>query len=148
MRISAWKSRIIYGVAWMALIALWWGCAAQNAGTPTPNVPEPPQVTVLRLDQALSDATNIAANTLNVLWQNGKVDAGTAAQVKKYLSAAVDASNAIADEAKSGDSWPVMRVKIAGIAATVTTAATVGDQQLSQNIIALQGVITQILGVK
>jgi hypothetical protein len=148
MRIPAWKSRIIYGVAWMALIALWWGCAAQNAGTPTPNVPEPPQVTVLRLDQALSDATNIAANTLSVLWQNGKVDAGTVTQIKTYLSAAVDASNAIADEAKSTDSWPVMRVKIAGIAASVATSAVVSDPQLSQNIIALQAVVTQILEVK
>ena len=148
MRIPAWKSRIIYGVAWMALIALWWGCAAQNAGTPTPNVPEPPQVTVLRLDQALSDATNIAANTLSVLWQNGKVDAGTVTQIKQYLTAAVDASNAIADEAKSTDSWPVMRVKIAGIAASVATSAVVSDPQLSQNIIALQAVVTQILEVK
>ena len=148
MRIPAWKSRIIYGVAWMALIALWWGCAAQNAGTPTPNVPEPPQVTVLRLDQALSDATNIAANTLSVLWQNGKVDAGTVTQIKQYLTAAVDASNAIAEEAKSTDSWPVMRVKIAGIAASVATSAVVSDPQLSQNIIALQAVVTQILEVK
>ena len=132
----------------LVILALW-GCAGQNpGGTATPSVPEPPQVTVLRLDQALSDATNITANTLSVLWQSGKVDAGTVTQIKTYLSAAVDASNAIADEAKSTDSWPVMRVKIAGIAASVTTSAVVNDPQLSQNIIALQAVVTQILEVK
>jgi PBP1b-binding outer membrane lipoprotein LpoB len=124
------------------------GCAGQNTTTTTPNVPEPPQVTVLRLDQALADSANIAANTFNILWQAGKISPGTATDVKAYLVATVSASQAIADEAKSTDTWPVMRVKIAGIAATVTASTVVDDPQLKANILALQAVITQILEVK
>jgi hypothetical protein len=131
----------------LALLVLT-GCAGQNATTSVPATPEPPQVTVLRLDQALADSINIAANTLSVLWKAGKLDAGTVAEVKTYLAAAVAASNAIADEAKSTDSWPVMRVKIVGIAATIATSTAVSDPQLKANILALQAVLTQILGVQ
>ena len=115
---------------------------------------DPPQVTVLKYVQLGAQLDNTAAHSLLILCtvQPGQAAASlppaTCSEYKKYMIIFPPVFDAIAAEAGSSDTWAVMRVKIAGIAATATVNATVSDPTMKQEIASIQAVITQILGVQ
>jgi hypothetical protein len=138
-----------------ALMLVLIGCAGSTTGTTTPAAPaNPPNVTVLGYIQLGSTLDNTAAHALLVLCttQPGAtapvLDSGTCAQVSTYLQAAVAFFEAAKSEASSTDTWAVMKVKIAALAATVATNTAISDPTLKQEIAGLQSIVTQILGVQ
>ena len=76
------------------------------------------------------------------------LDTGTCSQVSTYLQAAVSFFEAAKSEASSTDTWAVMKIKIAALAATVATNTAISDPSLKQEIAGLQSLIVQILGVQ
>ncbi|MGD1025981.1 MAG: hypothetical protein ABR880_24640 [Candidatus Sulfotelmatobacter sp.] len=141
--------------ALVALMLVLIGCAGSTTGTTTPAAPaNPPNVTVLGYIQLGSTLDNTAAHALLVLCttQPGAtapvLDSGTCAQVSTYLQAAVAFFEAAKSEASSTDTWAVMKVKIAALAATVATNTAISDPTLKQEIAGLQSIVTQILGVQ
>jgi hypothetical protein len=140
----------------LAVIALaLTACHGSTATTTTPAAPaNPPQVTVLGYIQLGSTLDNTAAHALLVLCtaQPGAtapvLDTGTCSQVSTYLQAAVSFFEAAKSEASSTDTWAVMKIKIAALAATVATNTAISDPTLKQEIAGLQSAVTQILGVQ
>jgi hypothetical protein len=127
------------------LLAL--GC---NAPAPTtPPVPDPPQVTVLKLTNLGATANNTAAHTLAALCAApAKLDADTCSNTAVYLRLAAHTFDKVALEAASTDAWSVMRIKISQIGAGVTTSVTIKDETLRAQVDAVVAIVAQILGVK
>jgi hypothetical protein len=129
------------------------GCPAANTTTPAAPA-NPPQVTVLNYIQLGATLDNTAAHTLLLLCtaQPGAsapvLDAGTCSQSATYLKAAVSFFEQAKAEASSADTWAVMRVKIAALAATVAANTATSNPQLQSELAGLQAVVTQILGVQ
>jgi hypothetical protein len=141
-------------IAALAVIALAL-TACPGSTTTTPAAPaNPPQVTVLGYIQLGSTLANTAAHAQLVLCtaQPGAtapvLDTGTCSQVSTYLQAAVSFFEAAKSEASSTDTWAVMKIKIAALAATVATNTAISDPTLKQEIAGLQSAVTQILGVQ
>jgi hypothetical protein len=125
------------------------GCPKANVSTPA----DPPQVTVLKLTQLAATTNNVAAHTLKVLCQPtppavSALAASTCSDVAVHLRTAAGVFDKIAAEASSVDTWPVMRVKIAGAVASVVTSVLVSDPTLQVQLDNLQLIITKILGVR
>jgi hypothetical protein len=143
-------------IAALAVIALaLTACPGSTATTTTPAAPaNPPQVTVLNYIQLGATLDNTAAHTWLLLCtaQPGAtapvLDTGTCSQVSTYLQAAVSFFEAAKSEASSTDTWAVMKIKIAALAATVATNTAISDPTLKQEIAGLQSAVTQILGVQ
>lgn len=126
------------------------GC---KASVPTPPaVPDPPQVTVLKYTKIAALANNTAAHTLAELCPappaKSTLDADTCAETAAHLRMAARVFDQIEKEATSSDSWPVMRVKLAGIAASTTVSVVVPNTKLQQQLDQIQILIMQILGVQ
>ena len=125
------------------------GCASQNpGGTATPSVPEPPQVQVARYCQLGAASAATAANLAIALYNGGQIDAPTFAPIRTYIKVADQVFRDVSAEAASADSWPVMRVRIAGIAVQAATGVAVTDPALKTQIDGIVAQVQQILGVQ
>jgi hypothetical protein len=137
--------------ALLLLLILLGGCSANT--TPAAGAVTTPQLQVLQYTQLAAAVNNTAAHSLLALCVAvpgavAALDAVTCGEVKQYLSAVAQACDEIATEAASTDPWTTARIKIAGIAATVTVNATITNAALKSEITQLQTLITQILGVQ
>ena len=115
---------------------------------------DPPQITVLKYVQLADAADNAAAHELVALCvpapgaAKAALDAQTCSDVKGYLVTVVGVLAQVRTEAASADPWSTMRVKIGSAVATATINATVSDPNLKSEIVSLQSLLTQILGVQ
>jgi len=129
------------------LLAL--GC---NAPAPTPPaVPDPPQVRVQKAIKLAETINNATAHTLAALCPalpaKPILDPDTCAETASHLRLASRTLVKMDAEVMSGDAWPVMRVRLAGIAATVIVSVTVPNPGLQAQLAALQAAVMAILEV-
>ena len=128
------------------LFASTFGCPASNSNPPA--TPELPQVTVDRYCVTAAAATALAADEAVTLYDSKTIDAGTFTTVRTAIKAVNEALRQVTVETASTDTWPVMRVKIAGIAGKVTISTVVTDPTLKAELDSINSALQSILGVQ
>ena len=122
------------------------GCH-KTVATGVPTSPTPPQVTVAQYCQLGAHSAALASDTLIALWNAGKVNSDTFNRTRTYIKTADAVFRDVSSEAASADTWPVMRLKIAGIGARAGIASTVSDPALQAQLNGIVQMIQNILGV-
>ena len=136
-------------VALALLLALSLAGCHKTVATGVPAVPEAPQVQVARYCDAGVSTAALASDTLILLWNSGKMNADTFNRTREYIHRANAVFRDVSAEAASlVDSWPVMRLKIAGILARAGIASTVSDPALQAQLNTLVLKLQQIGGVQ
>ena len=139
------KTRIVGIVCLVVLLMS--GCA-RAPGPTLPATPVPPQVRVLQAIEVAAIVNESAAVTLNRLCAPPpQIDAPTCATAAKYVRLTVKVLGELKTETNSTDAWPVMRVKLAGIAASATVNTVVTNPAIQIQIAAIQTAVMAILGV-
>lgn len=130
------------------LLAL--GCRAPVSTPPaTPTVPDTPIVRVLKATDRASIALEVAARAArSVCITSPILDADYCAETAIYVRAVGAALDKIQLACNGPDDWAVVRLKVAGILANLTTTLAVPDPTLRAKLDAVTAAVVEILGVK
>ena len=129
------------------LALMLFGCAKAPVSNP-PVVPTPPQVLVAQMCQAGAHTAALASQGFIAAHQAKALDDAAFATIARAIQAADKFFRDATTETASGDTWPQMRVKIAGLAAGSVISQTVSDPALQADLDAINKAIQNILGVQ
>ena len=127
------------------------GCKAPAPTSPAVPVPDTPIVKVLKITDRAAIALDTAAHAARSVCITAQIlDRDTCAATGVYVRAVGAALDKIqlAVGAPDGDNWPVLRLKIAGVLANLTTTLAVPDPALKAQLDAVTAAVVEILGVQ